>query len=79
MVVERLLAQTSNQTRQEIGREAFLERVWQWKASSGGAITEQLRRLGASLDWARERFTMDEGLSDAVREVFVTLHREGLI
>ena len=79
MVVERLLAQTSNQTRQEIGREAFLERVWQWKASSGGAITEQLRRLGASLDWARERFTMDEGLSDAVREVFVALHREGLI
>ena len=78
MVVERLLAQTS-QTRQEIGREAFLERVWQWKASSGGAITEQLRRLGASLDWARERFTMDDGLSDAVREVFVTLHREGLI
>jgi len=79
MVVERTLAQTSNQTRQEIGREAFLERVWQWKASSGGAIAEQLRRLGASLDWARERFTMDEGLSDAVREVFVTLHREGLI
>ena len=79
MVVERLLAQTSNQTRQEIGREAFLERVWQWKASSGGAITEQLRRLGASLDWARERFTMDDGLSDAVREVFVTLHRQGLI
>ena len=79
MVVERLLAQTSNQTRQEIGREAFLERVWQWKASSGGAITEQLRRLGASLDWARERFTMDDGLSDAVREVFVSLHREGLI
>jgi valyl-tRNA synthetase len=79
MVVERLLSQTSSQTRQEIGREAFLERVWQWKASSGGAITEQLRRLGASLDWARERFTMDDGLSDAVREVFVTLHREGLI
>ncbi len=79
MVVERLLAQSSNQTRQEIGREAFVDRVWDWKASSGGAITEQLRRLGASLDWARERFTMDEGLSEAVREVFVTLHREGLI
>ncbi len=79
MVVERTLAQTSNQTRQEIGREAFVQRVWQWKASSGGAITEQLRRLGASLDWARERFTMDDGLSEAVREVFVTLHREGLI
>jgi len=79
MVVERLLAQDSNHTRQEIGREAFVDRVWQWKASSGGAISEQLRRLGASLDWARERFTMDEGLSEAVREVFVTLHREGLI
>ena len=79
MVVERLLAQTSNQSRQEIGREAFVQRVWEWKASSGGAITDQLRRLGASLDWARERFTMDDGLSEAVREVFVTLHREGLI
>ncbi len=79
MVVERQLAQTSNQTRQELGRDAFIERVWQWKAESGGAITEQLRRLGASLDWARERFTMDEGLSEAVREVFVTLHRQGLI
>jgi len=79
MVVERQLAQATNQTRQEIGREAFLEQVWQWKASSGGAITAQLRRLGASLDWARERFTMDDGLSEAVREVFVTLHREGLI
>ena len=79
MVVERLLAQSSNQTRQQIGREAFVGRVWDWKASSGGTITEQLRRLGASLDWARERFTMDEGLSEAVREVFVTLHREGLI
>ncbi len=79
MVVERLLAQTGNQSRQGIGREAFTDRVWEWKASSGGAITEQLRRLGASLDWARERFTMDEGLSEAVREVFVTLHREGLI
>jgi len=79
MVVERLLAQTSDQSRQEIGREAFVDRVWDWKASSGGTITEQLRRLGASLDWARERFTMDEGLSEAVREAFVTLHREGLI
>jgi len=78
MVVERLLAQ-DGQNRQDIGREAFVDRVWQWKASSGGAITEQLRRLGASLDWARERFTMDDGLSDAVREVFVTLHRQGLI
>ena len=62
-----------------IGREAFLERVWTWKAESGGTITRQLRRLGASLDWPRERFTMDEGLSAAVREVFVTLYKQGLI
>ncbi len=79
MVVERLLAQEGNSSRQSIGRDAFTRRVWDWKAQSGGAITGQLRRLGASLDWERERFTMDEGLSDAVREVFVTLHREGLI
>ena len=65
--------------RRALGREAFLERVWQWKAESGGTITRQLRRLGASLDWPRERFTMDDGLSAAVREVFVTLYREGLI
>ena len=65
--------------RRELGREEFLERVWQWKAESGGTITRQLRRLGASLDWPRERFTMDDGLSAAVREVFVTLYREGLI
>jgi valyl-tRNA synthetase len=69
MVVERLLGNTG--TRQSIGREAFLERVWQWKAESGGTITRQLRRLGASLDWPRERFTMDEGLSRAVREVSI--------
>ena len=79
MVVERLLAQQGNQTRQGMGREAFLQRVWQWKAESGGTITRQLRRLGASLDWDRERFTMDEGLSAAVREVFVALHEQGLI
>ena len=78
MVVERLLA-TEKQDRREMGREAFLDRVWQWKAESGGTITRQLRRLGASLDWPRERFTMDEGLSKAVREVFVTLHGQGLI
>jgi valyl-tRNA synthetase len=78
MVVERLLA-AEGSGRKEIGREAFLERVWRWKAESGGTITQQLRRLGASLDWPRERFTMDAGLSAAVREVFVTLHREGLI
>src|SRR5437868_2029339 len=65
--------------KQRLGRERFIERVWQWKAESGGTITRQLRRLGASADWARERFTMDEGLSAAVRRVFVTLYREGLI
>jgi len=78
MVVERLLG-AEGTTRQALGRDAFLERVWQWKAESGGTITTQLRRIGASLDWPRERFTMDEGLSEAVREVFVTLHRKGLI
>jgi len=78
MVVERLLA-SEGKDRREMGREAFLDRVWQWKAESGGTITRQLRRMGASLDWSRERFTMDEGLSEAVREVFVTLHRQGLM
>ena len=78
MVVERLLA-ADGIDRRALGREKFLERVWRWKAESGGTITGQLRRLGASLDWPRERFTMDDGLSDAVREVFVTLHRQGLI
>jgi len=62
-----------------IGRKAFIEKVWEWKAESGGTITRQLRRLGASPDWARERFTMDEGLSHAVRKVFVDLHKKGLI
>ena len=78
MVVERLLA-GEGIDRRDLGREKFLERVWQWKAESGGTITTQLRRLGASLDWPRERFTMDDGLSAAVKEVFVTLYREGLI
>ncbi|GAN63935.1 valyl-tRNA synthetase [Acetobacter indonesiensis NRIC 0313] len=78
MVVERALTK-ENVTRQELGRDAFTKRVWQWKEESGGEITRQLRRLGASLDWPRERFTMDEGLSKAVREVFVTLYQEGLI
>ncbi len=78
MVVERLLA-AEGIDRKTLGREAFVARVWQWKAESGGNISAQLRRLGASLDWPRERFTMDDGLSDAVREVFVTLHRQGLI
>jgi valyl-tRNA synthetase len=78
MVVERLLAE-QGVDRRDLGRDKFIERVWQWKAESGGTITRQLRRLGASLDWPRERFTMDDGLSAAVREVFVTLYREGLI
>ncbi|MFT9062328.1 MAG: valine--tRNA ligase [Acetobacter persici] len=78
MVVERALA-AEKTTRQELGREAFVQRVWKWKEESGGGITRQLRRLGASLDWPRERFTMDEGLSRAVKEVFVTLYNEGLI
>ena len=78
MVVERQLA-AQRKSRHDLGRNAFLDAVWQWKGESGGAITRQLRRLGASPDWSRERFTMDEGLSDAVREVFVRLHEEGLI
>ncbi len=78
MVVERQLA-AENKTRHDLGREDFIERVWEWKAESGGNITRQLRRLGSSLDWSRERFTMDEGLSEAVQEVFVRLHEEGLI
>ena len=78
MVVERQLA-AAGESRQALGRDAFVDRVWQWKAESGGTITTQLRRLGASLDWARERFTMDDGLSDAVRQVFVTLHQQGLV
>jgi valyl-tRNA synthetase len=78
MVVERQLAE-EGKTRHDLGREKFIERVWKWKEESGGTITRQLRRLGASCDWSRERFTMDEGLSAAVRKVFVTLHREGLI
>ena len=73
MVVERQLAERGQPTASDMGRDAFVERVWQWKAESGGTITRQLRRLGASLDWPRERFTMDDGLSAAVREVFVTL------
>jgi valyl-tRNA synthetase len=79
MVVERQLAQEGNVSRRELGREAFIERVWAWKAESGGAIVNQLKRLGASCDWSRERFTLDPGLSIAVRKVFVQLHKEGLI
>ncbi|MDG4561699.1 MAG: valine--tRNA ligase [Candidatus Competibacter sp.] len=78
MVVERQLA-GEGRTRHDLGRDAFIERVWTWKAESGGTITRQLRRMGASVDWTRERFTMDDGLSAAVREVFVRLYEEGLI
>ena len=77
-VVERQLA-AAGQDRHDLGREAFIERVWQWKAESGGQIIGQLKRLGASCDWDRERFTMDAGLSKAVRTVFVRLYEEGLI
>lgn len=78
MVVEHQLS-AENKTRHDLGREAFIQRVWEWKEHSGGTITRQLRRMGASVDWSRERFTMDEGLSQAVGEVFVRLYDEGLI
>ncbi len=78
MVVERQL-EAEGKTRHDLGRDAFIKRVWEWKRHSGGTITQQLRRMGASLDWSRERFTMDEGLSRAVIEVFVRLYDEGLI
>src|SRR5271169_3313509 len=79
MVVERMLMEAQAPDRRTMGREAFLQRVWAWKAESGGAIVQQLKRLGASCDWSRERFTLDEGLSRAVSKVFVQLYREGLI
>jgi valyl-tRNA synthetase len=79
MVVERQLMERQQPGRRAMGREKFLERVWQWKDESGGVIINQLKRLGASCDWSRERFTMDEGLSRAVMKVFVELHRQGLI
>jgi len=78
MMVERQLAEESK-TRQQMGREAFVERVWEWKRHYGGAILDQMKRLGASVDWQREYFTMDERLSVAVREAFVRLHEQGLI
>ena len=78
MVVERQL-EAQGIKRHDIGRDAFVDKVWEWKAQSGGTITSQLRRLGASLDWSRERFTMDPGLSDAVQKVFIDLYNEGLI
>ncbi|EAT12262.1 valine--tRNA ligase [Bermanella marisrubri] len=78
MVVERQLA-AQGQDRKALGREKFLEKVWEWKDHSGGTITQQIRRLGSSVDWSRERFTMDDGLSNAVQEVFVRLYKEDLI
>src|SRR5215471_15380584 len=79
MVVERQMMERQEPGRRAIGREKFLEKVWKWKAESGGTIITQLKRLGASCDWSRERFTMDEGLSRAVLKVFVELYRAGLI
>ncbi len=79
MVVERKLMEQQLPGRRDMGRDAFIEKVWEWKGESGGLIFNQLKRLGASCDWSRERFTMDEGLSRAVLEVFVTLYKEGLI
>ncbi len=78
MVVERLI-NSEDKTRHDYGREKFIEKIWQWKEKSGGTITQQLRRMGSSLDWEKERFTMDDGMSDAVQEVFIKLHEEGLI
>ncbi len=79
MVVERQLAEEGNQSRGQMGREAFVAKVWEWKEKSGGTITTQLRRLGASCDWSRERFTLDDGLSAAVRKVFVEMYNKDLI
>jgi len=78
MLVERQV-EANGETRHTLGRDAFTDRIWDWKAESGGHITRQMRRMGASVDWSRERFTMDDGLSEAVRDVFVALHRKGLI
>ena len=77
-VVERELRK-EGKTRHDLGREKFVERVWEWKKEYGGRILDQIRRIGSSCDWSRERFTLDEGLSQAVREVFVQLYSEGLI
>lgn len=79
MVVERKIAAEENKTKHDYGREAFINKIWEWKAESGGNITRQLRRLGASVDWDRERFTMDDGLSNATKEVFVRLYEDDLI
>ncbi|WP_051058890.1 valine--tRNA ligase [Yersinia pseudotuberculosis] len=79
MIVERKIAAEEGKTRHDYGRDAFIDKIWEWKGESGGTITRQMRRLGNSVDWERERFTMDEGLSNAVKEVFVRLHKEDLI
>lgn len=79
MLVERKIAAEEGKTRHDLGRDAFIDKVWEWKAESGGHITRQLRRMGASVDWSRERFTMDDGFYKAVQEVFVRLHEEKLI
>ncbi|RLR18073.1 valine--tRNA ligase [Sodalis-like symbiont of Bactericera trigonica] len=79
MVVERKIASEEGKTRHDYGRDSFIDKIWQWKAQSGGTITHQMRLLGDSVDWERERFTMDEGLSNAVKEVFVRLYQEDLI
>ena len=78
MVVERQLG-AQGVSRHDLGRDKFLDKVWEWKEESGGNIPRQIRRLGSSVDWSRERFTMDEGLSNAVKEAFVRLHDDGLI
>ena len=79
MLVERKLAAEEGKTRHDLGRDKFIDKIWDWKKESGGTITKQLRRLGASVDWDRERFTMDEGMSEAVQEVFVRLYEDDLI
>ncbi|MHC6528407.1 valine--tRNA ligase [Vibrio proteolyticus] len=79
MVVERKIAAEEGKTKHDYGRDAFIDKIWEWKGQSGGTITKQLRRLGASVDWDRERFTMDDGLSNAVQEVFVRLYEDDLI
>ena len=79
MVVERKLAVENQPGKDALGREKFIEKIWEWKEQSGGTITQQMRRLGNSVDWETERFTMDEGFSGAVQEVFIRLYNEGLI
>ncbi|MCP1327552.1 class I tRNA ligase family protein, partial [Halomonas sp. 707D4] len=79
MLVERKVAAEEGKTRHDLGREAFTDKIWEWKEESGGHITRQLRRMGASVDWSRERFTMDDGFYKAVQEVFVRLHEEKLV